>query len=618
MLVAAALWGAVQVEFSGTAHAGDWLQVKDLTPVRVHRAPQHPPVVIASNGVPRAKVYLADEHPSKNLAILLKELLDVVKLSTGAELEVVKRVPAAETPAIVIGDCEASRAAGIDAARIPVEGFVVKTATNRVYLVGSSVPLPEVKNISGPFSNDGTAWAVADFLERFVGVRWYWPIAVNGRSILKMKTLVIGPVHYSDAPVFRKREFYPRGAYPVPRGNEGARRSAEAIPAGLTNIDMTVLLAGLRMGNSYPYMIKVHDPQQIWKNQALIDAHPTMFCKKASGERNFSVLCYSSPETFDFLLAGCEAFWDQGRLKIPSWHNHWVSWVTTTSVTISPFDEPVGCYCENCRRLYDPAGGNFGTASKVMGSFVKKFAEEVKRRWPDKKVMYLPYWNYMLCPQEIDFPDNLEIQMCTEAFALLKQPKTRGMMEKNMRAWSKKVGGKIQSWEYPHRVGDWNSAPLQYPHLVQDYYRHNRELLVGSFLNGNTLADWSKTAPTLYCFMKILWNPDVDVDAVIDGMCGRMFGKAAGTVREFLQLTTDRWEKTAWSIEQQDYGKLDPPVWRETWPPEVVAKMTRLWKQADSELKDDPLARQRFHYVTWGFESFPEEANAQWSGNPDK
>ena len=64
--------------------------------------------------------------------------------------------------------------------------------------------------------------------------------------------------------------------------------------------------------------------------------------------------------------------------------------------------------------------------------------------------------------------------------------------------------------------------------------------------------------------MKILWNPNVNVDAVLDEMCGRMFGKAAGAMREFLQLTADRWEKTAWSIEQEDYGKLDPPVWRKT------------------------------------------------------
>ena len=263
----------------------------------------------------------------------------------------------------------------------------------------------------------------------------------------------------ATSPAFRKREFYPWGTYGVPHGGEGGTRNAAAIPAGLDNIDMSVLLAGLRMGNSCPYMIKVHDPQQIWKNQALVNAHKTMFCKKENGERNFSVLCYSSPETLDFLLAGCEAFWDKGQLIIPRWQNHWASWVTTTAVTISPFDEPVGCYCENCRKLYDPAGGNFGTGSKVLGAFVKKFAGEVKRRWPDKKVIFLPYWNYMLCPEEIDFPDNLEIQMCTEAFALLNQPKTRGMMEKNMRAWSKKVGGKIQTWEYPHRVTDWNSAP---------------------------------------------------------------------------------------------------------------------------------------------------------------
>jgi hypothetical protein len=252
-----------------------------------------------------------------------------------------------------------------------------------------------------------------------------------------------------------------------------------------------------------------------------------------------------------------------------------------------------------------------------MGTFVKKFAVEVKRRWPAKKVLFLPYYNYTLCPEEIDFPDNLEIQMCTMAFALMKQPKQRELMEKSLGCWSKKVGGKILTWEYSHRVAEWTHAPLQYPHLVQDYYRKNRDILVGSFLNGgNSLSEWSTTALTLYCWLKVLWNPDVDIDAIIHTYCERMFGKAAGTMRELFQLMCDRWEKTRWTRSQSDNGRLHPKVFAETWPPEVVDRMSNLWKQARDELKDDPVSLQRFEYTTWTFEHFLKEAEEQWA-KPD-
>ncbi len=105
-------------------------------------------------------------------------------MSTGTELEIVNEMPASGVPAIVIGDCAASRAAGIEAGAIPVEGFVVKTAPNRVFLVGSTIKLPEVVDFNGPYGNEGTAWALADFLERFLAVRWYWPVNAGGRSVV--------------------------------------------------------------------------------------------------------------------------------------------------------------------------------------------------------------------------------------------------------------------------------------------------------------------------------------------------------------------------------------------------------------------------------------------------
>ena len=591
----------------------DYLAVKDLTPVKVLAAPQHAPVVLVADGQAKAKVYLAVEKPSKSLDILVKELVETVKLSTGAELQVAREMPPSDVPTIVIGDCPASRAAGIDASAIPIEGFVVKTAANRVFLVGSTVALPPGSNKWEYWYNDGAAWAVADFLERFVGVRWYWPVNVGGRSVPATRTLVVRPAFYSDRPVFRKREFYPNTSYDVPRAGKGRMVAPPeaAIPTDVKKLDMTVLLAGLRSGNSWPYTIKVHNPQNIWQNQKLVDQHPELFMKKADGKINASMLCYGSPATLKFLLDGCEAVWDKKPSAMEPWCKHGVSWVTATCVTLSPGDEPIDCHCDNCRKLFDPNPINRGTGSRIMVTFLRKFADEVHRRWPEKKVIYLPYWNYVSLPKGIDLPDNIEIQMCTMSFAMMRQPGWRAREEQYLRDWSRQVGGKIQTWEYPHRTIEYPGVQLQYPHLVKEYYQRNRELLTGSFLNGGSILDWSMAAPSHYCFMKVLWNPDLDVDAALDLMCERMFGKAAGTARELLKLMADRWEKALWSIEMDDMGYLEPAIYRETWPPDVVAKMMQLWEKARAELKDDPTARQRFLYVTWTMEHFPEEVRAR-------
>jgi hypothetical protein len=207
------------------------------------------------------------------------------------------------------------------------------------------------------------------------------------------------------------------------------------------------------------------------------------------------------------------------------------------------------------------------------------------------------------------------------SFAMMRQPGWRGEMERFMTDWSKQVKAKIQTWEYPHRTIEYPGVYIQYPHLIKDYYQRNREVLTGSFLNGGGICDWTVAAPSHYVFMKVLWNPDLDVDAAWDVLCERQFGRAAATARELLKLTADRWENVPWSIEKQggmdDMGYLEPSIYRETWPPDVVAKMTGLWQKACVEVKDDPAASQRLMYITWTMERFADGVKAE-SAKPDK
>ena len=600
---------------ASVAMAGGLPVAPDLMPVKMLKPPKHAPVELVRKGEPRAVVYVADAAPSANLKILVAELVEAVKLSTGATLPVVTNPPPADQPAIIIGDCDETRKAGLKGKKLPIEGFEVKTAANRVYLVGSTEALPPNPNITDSLSNDGTAWAVADFLERFVGVRWYWPVQFGGRTVVTSAELAVPPAHYLDAPAFRKRSHYPPGVYGGWRSRHfdkpQDRPAPPAAAKGGDRIDMQPVLAGLRAGNSWPYLIKVHQPQGGFplRDPQWAKEHETMFALNADGTRSRGLLCYSSPKTFDYLIEGAKRAWDDKKGGAP--------WVTGLCLSISPGDAPVDCHCPDCRKLFDPQSPRYGMASgeasKIMGTFVKKVCEEVKHRWPDKKVIFLPYWNYTICPEEIDFPDNLEIEMCTTGFALFREKEVRDGIEKNLRAWNRKAGGWITSWEYSCWVIDWTHAPLQFPHLVQDYYRANREVLAGSFINGNTITEWSKCAPTLYVWQRVLWNPDINVEATLDEMCARLFGEGAATSRALLRLMCDRWEKSPWS-KRAGTGRLAPAIFRETWPAEVVAEMEKLWRQAREEMKDDPVALARFDYWTWTFEAFLKEAGDMQAG----
>ena len=621
--LAALVLGAAAVPAAEPMHA------PDLMPVKMQPAPNHPPVELVREGQPRAVIFVADPKyhvkpdpdPKKArlatpnvLKRVVDELCEAVRLSTGGTLPLVQEPPAASQPAIIIGDCEESRQAGIDAAEIPIEGFVVKTAANRVYLVGSTQPLPDGSNVWSSWANEGTAWAVADFLERFVGVRWYWPLEAGGRSIVESPSLVVPPTHYTDQPAFRIRTHHPADAFPGPPWQStwfepGGGQPPFPLPADTKKLDMGSLLSYLRAGTSWPYTVKCHTPSQLWKQGGKwLEANKKLFARKGDGSPNYSMLCYSAPETLDYILAGCEAAWDKKDNGV------YPSWVTATCVAVSPPDMAVNCFCPACRaKILEGRAANVD-ASLLLTEFVEKVAKEVARRWPDKKVIYLPYWNYAQCPANLKFPPNVEVMFCnnvSQGMASMRAKGNIGRAYGNIMGWSKAIGGPIQTWEYSGATVGTTHAPMQYPDVVQTYYRDMRGKLVGSFINGGLVTEWSKTAPTMYVWMRVLWNPDIDVEATLDELCRRQFGPAGKTARALLALMADRWENAPWKGRLGEAGQMPHDIFLDTWPPDVVAEMVRLRDQARKELAADPAALARLNYWLWTFDAFVAEADGR-------
>ena len=594
---------------AGTKPAEDELQPPDLTPVTRLHAPSHPPVELVRDGVAKAVVYVADPkarallNPSKKgndrptaFKQLADQLFDTVQAATGAKLELAAEPPPADRPAIVIGDGEESRQAGVDAAQLPVEGFVVKTAPNRVYLVGSTR------------GGDGTAWAIADFLERFVGVRWYWPTSYGGRSVPRNASLVIPPAYYRDQPVFSYRRMYQDWYWLQARScDEQILRMAPG--AGAENQETLWLgdhFVLMRQANCWPYEA-VQQGARIYEfmNNTL-RTNAALFAVREDGSRNFATFCYSSPELLACYVENLERAWDKGG------KGAYIGGITRSSVTLWPCMDlgnnslVSACRCPTCRQM-SAKGGD----ALLMGDFVRRLCEEVKRRWPDKKVIYVP-WGIRTCPEELTFPDNLVVNSLNlGTMGLMHQPTIRQEQEGLLRTWAAKSGRPVTMWVDFAGPGDWTYGPVQFPHLVKDFYQSNRARLDGGMILSYGAACFVTAAPTYYVWNRVLWNPDQNVDAILDEMCKRLFGAGAASARELLRLECDRWQSTALSrplrISEQ---RVPPKLFREIWPPDVVARMKALRDQALEEIErsGDTAARRAFLYWTWSFNALADFA----------
>ncbi len=311
-------------------------QAPDLNPVTFHQTPHNAPVVLVDHGKPLAHLCIMGQVNG----MALDELQKCIRLTTGVELPVLH--DKIQDPALIIG-------APFAALQDSPEALAIQTSPQQVRLCGN-----------GP----GLTWAIYEFLERYVGVRWYFPGDL-GRSTIKLDTLVVPPVFLTDAPVFRKRELWPSVSHP----HDG------------TGTDLRPLHQALRSYDSWPIKLHVHTP--VWSHiEDYKKNRPEIFELTKDGKRDYAMLCYSNPETLTTYLENIQKYFAGDKSAVIG--------IEGDTITVSPNDDDVKCYCPDCRKLWDAKAGKYGTASRIVSTFVVKLATEVQKPGPAKRSSSFP------------------------------------------------------------------------------------------------------------------------------------------------------------------------------------------------------------------------------------
>ena len=132
------------------------------------------------------------------------ELKSFLKQSLGADVPVV-RTPTDGMTSIILGDNELSRKEGLDVSKIQFDGFLMKSSGNRICIAGVDDPNGNpVTRGWGVFFQRGTLSGVYDFLERFIGVRFYMPVDI-GIIVPKHNELKFPQMDISERPDFPRR-----------------------------------------------------------------------------------------------------------------------------------------------------------------------------------------------------------------------------------------------------------------------------------------------------------------------------------------------------------------------------------------------------------------------------
>ena len=506
-------------------------------------APLRRPAAVFATG--RSEVVVAaDACDAVRLAA--EDAREFLSQALGADVPVVT-APTDGRTALVLGPNAWADAAGVTTNGLKRDAFRIRTASGRVYVVGLDDPETDAhanRRRGGIWYQNfqrATAFGVYDFLERFAGVRFYFPGEL-GTVVPRRDRIEIPPTDLTEAPANTVRRYTLYDPCPY---FEGGNRTELRHPMKTLNWWRT------RMETEY--MPCCHGQTKFKYAERFAKSHPEYFALRADGRR------YNSPDVTQpghpWQLCHTSAVWDEfyedvksylsgedaARRKVPvdtslpggrTAYGWGVNCQRREIVDVMPEDGLVPCACERCKAEWAKAP-EIGWASDLIWGNTVKLANRLKADGVKGRVSMMAYSKYRRVP-DFPFPDNIEVMVAERGPWTEADAPERARELREIRAWTEKIGRKVTVWNYVNKPRTLPDVPNCTPKAIGRYYQEIAPMIYGAFLQ-NLSDNWICEYLNRYVFGKVMWNPSVDVEALLDEHHRLMFGAAAPEMKRFFE-----------------------------------------------------------------------------------
>lgn len=158
-----------------------------------------------------------------------EELQSHIQKATGASLCIVRASEHADTNGLIfVGPCQAMLQAGIEPQELPRNGFIIRLAGENLFLVGHDSGGVVDWILHTNYTCVGTLFAVYEFLDKHLGVRWVWPGEL-GTVVPRHSDIVVE--HWNQTYQPRLVHHRWRDGSPVVTGTEGLKSVEPAEPS---------------------------------------------------------------------------------------------------------------------------------------------------------------------------------------------------------------------------------------------------------------------------------------------------------------------------------------------------------------------------------------------------
>ncbi len=245
--------------------------------------------------------------------------------------------------------------------------------------------------------------------------------------------------------------------------------------------------------------------------------HPSWFAL-VNGRRVPTQLCYSNPKVLDFAIDRLKPLIEEnGGAK------YW---------SISPNDGGGFCECDQCQRAHQEAGSIQGTLLPFVNAIANHFPEQI--------FSVLAYQETVVPPKNLRPANNVQVLLSTielnRQMAVPVVPKGDAFRH-HLTAWNG-LTDRLFIWDYYTQFTNF-LAPFPVMHTFSPnlkYYQQEGVMGLFAQMAGAQYEDLYELKT--YVLAKLLWNPNQDVNAVVETFLKGYYGDAAPAVQEYLQSMT--------------------------------------------------------------------------------
>lgn len=529
------------------------------------------------DGKPKATIVLSDK-PTKAAQTAAFELQWHIAQMTGATLPIVKDGKETAGTRILVGESEATKALGIEA-DFPYQEYLVKCLPDTLVLIGRDKAdfgavdyamkewYTAWSTLPDFWDEQATLYAAYDFLQTQCGVRWLTP-AETGTVIPKQTTLTVNGNAKKRRPGFYTRntctsatsewyfdsmslwkndtpEYKQLEAMAFADTHTQHADNWEYIHAKRFRLHLFLLrnFAGGEKSFANHSLYRYYDLywEKIKDHPIFKEHRPQYFAKGYEGKP--PQMCYTNKEFIDLVAQDAKDYFDKGGYAGPDagsgvWPGyHWGE----NFFTVEPMDNNNFCQCDDCRKFHHKDLDHQGVFSNGRDSdyffnFVNEIANRVKATNPDKHINTLAYMSHAWPPKEITLEPNVAVHFC---FTNNRMPWCTREYENEMaayHAWRKDTNRWMYLWLYdtfPLEIangGHWKCFPGYAAHTIDKHMKmFARDNIRGMFFCG------FGQEVDAYIYDQLLFDPDQNVDILLDRFFTGVYGTAAAPMKEFYQ-----------------------------------------------------------------------------------